>query len=178
MKRKNKKIIVLGLATFILITGTSVYASGAISSLFPTVSSEHQDKAKIVEERLTHSWNKGREIIQKSEQVKVSNRTDVNADQDLTNWTFVNSHNLKEDILSSFSKEEQSSFLEAFYSEERSKNLEIGDKMSALLISPDKSQILVYWEKANGSYVVIQLKTKITSSHTWYVDGVSILPAK
>ncbi|MDK8179606.1 hypothetical protein [Paenibacillus sp. UMB4589-SE434] len=89
MKRKNKMFIVLGLATFILITGTSAYASGAISSLFPTVSSEHQDKAKIVEERLTHSWNKGREIIQKSEKVKAfTNSKDVSTDQDVTTWTF------------------------------------------------------------------------------------------
>ncbi len=50
--------------------------------------------------------------------------------------------------------------------------------MSSLLISPDKSQALVYWEKANGSYVVIGMKTKITSSDTWYVDGVSIVPSK
>ncbi len=40
MKRKNKMFIILGLATFILITGTSAYASGALSSLFPTLSSE------------------------------------------------------------------------------------------------------------------------------------------
>ncbi|WP_028544339.1 hypothetical protein [Paenibacillus taiwanensis] len=175
MKRNNKKLIVIGLATFILITGTSVYASGALFSLFPTVSSEHQDEAKIVEERLTQSWNKGREIIQKSEKVKaLINSNDISTDQDVTTWTFLNLLNFEEELITSFSKKEQSSFLEAFYSEERRKNLEVGDKMSALLVSPDKSQALVYWEKANGSYVVIGMKTKITSSDTWYVDGVSI----
>ncbi|MDK8179605.1 hypothetical protein [Paenibacillus sp. UMB4589-SE434] len=96
----------------------------------------------------------------------------------LQHGRFLNLLNFEEELLSSFSKEEQSSFLEAFYSEERRENLDMGDKMSALLISPDKSQALIYWEKANGSYVVIKMKTKITSSHTWYVDGVSILPAK
>jgi len=51
----NKKFIVLGLATFILITGTSAYASGTFSSLFPNVSPEDQVMVKKVEDRLNQS---------------------------------------------------------------------------------------------------------------------------
>ncbi|MCE5173391.1 hypothetical protein LQV63_29550 [Paenibacillus profundus] len=48
----------------------------------------------------------------------------------------------------------------AFYSEERRRNLEVGDKMSALLISKDGMEAKQYWEIRNGSFVVIDLETK------------------
>ena len=77
-------------------------------------------------------------------------------------------------MISTFSMQKRSSFLEAYYSEERRANLDVGDYMSALLINPEKSHALVYCEKANGSYVVMDLKSK-RNSKSWYVDGVEIL---
>ncbi|MEI0736295.1 hypothetical protein VQ056_05870 [Paenibacillus sp. JTLBN-2024] len=77
-----------------------------------------------------------------------------------------------------FSAQERSSFLDAFYSEERKNNLDVGDYMPALLINPDKSHALVYWEKANGSYVVMDLKTKSNDSNSWYVNEVKIKAPK
>ncbi|MFD0618255.1 hypothetical protein ACFQZR_12345, partial [Paenibacillus sp. GCM10027629] len=146
------------------------------SSLFPDVSSEHQDSVKKVEDRLNQSWTKGKEVILKSEEAKsFANSTDISEDQDLTKWKFVNLLNLEEELLPSFSRQEQSSFLDVFYnSEEKRENLDVGDYMSALLISPDKSHALVYWEKANGSYVVLEMKTRSDDSNSWYVNGVKI----
>ncbi|MNJ61485.1 hypothetical protein D3C77_572760 [compost metagenome] len=46
--------------------------------------------------------------------------------------------------------------------------------MPALLMNPYKSHALVYWEKANGSYVIMELKTKNNDSTSWYVDNVKI----
>ncbi|WP_223068674.1 hypothetical protein [Paenibacillus caui] len=177
MKKMNKKITVLALATFILITGTSAYASGAVSFLSPkNINSENQAQVKKVEERLTQSWTRGREIILKNEGAKAfANSSDNNKDQDLLNWTLLDITKLHDELLSSFSKQEQSSFLEAFYGEDRKENLEVGDYMPALLISPDKKRALVYWEKANGSYVVLEMKTKSDDSNYWYVNGVKIL---
>ncbi|GIO66614.1 hypothetical protein NYE48_02195 [Paenibacillus sp. FSL M7-1455] len=181
MIKLNRKVILLTFVIFILITGTSVYASGVLSSLFPTIGSEHQDIAKSVQDRLTQSWNKGREIIletQRSEEGKASaTSSEISKDLDLSNWTFIDVTQLQ-DELSSFSAQERSSFLDAFYSEERKNNLDVGDYMPALLINPDKSHALVYWEKANGSYVVMDLKTKSNDSNSWYVNEVKIKAPK
>ncbi|HEY2491983.1 MAG TPA: hypothetical protein VGI33_03520 [Paenibacillus sp.] len=62
--------------------------------------------------------------------------------------------------------------MDAFYSDERKKNLEAGDLMPALLISPDQSEAKQFWQKKDGSYIVIDLKTKLDNGHNeWYVDG-------
>jgi len=173
MKKMNKKFIVLTLATFIMITGTSVYASGTISSLFTDISfSEHQEEAKKVEDLLNQSWSKGRELLTNNEGTTAF--ANIGGDQDLTKWTFIDITKLQEELLSSFSQEEQSSFLDAFYSKERIANLDVGDYMSALLVSPNKSEALAYWEKSNGSYVVLEMKTKNNDSTSWYVNGVKI----
>lgn len=92
-------------------------------------------------------------------------------DEDLSNWTFVDFNQL-DDKVASFSRDEGSSFLDAFYSKERRENLDVGDYMPALLLNPDETEGLVYWEKADGSYVVIDLKTKSDDSDSWYVNGV------
>jgi len=169
MKGMNKKFIILLISIFTLIAGTSVYANDTVSSLFPTISSEHQDDAKKVQDLLTQSWAKGKEKLQGSAEVKAFINSSKSKDQDLSNWTFIDATKLDK-LLSSFSKQEQSSFLDAFYSKERKENLEKGDYMSALLLSPDKSQALVYWEKANGTYVVLEMNTK--SGNSWYVSEV------
>lgn len=172
MRKMKSKFIILTVAILVLITGTSVYASNTISSLFPTISSEHQDRSKEVQNRLTESWTKGRDIILKSEGGKVF-ATNVK-DEDLSKWTLIDFTQLHEK-LSSFSNQERSSFLDAFYSEDRKNNLDVGDYMPAVLINPDESQALVYWEKANGLYAVMDLKTKSDDSDSWYVNGVKIV---
>ncbi|MGM1050587.1 MAG: hypothetical protein ACQEXX_31360 [Bacillota bacterium] len=66
--------------------------------------------------------------------------------------------------------------MEAFYSEERKRNLEVGDIMPALMISPDHSEAKQFWQKNDGSYIIINLKTqKLDNGHNeWYVDGNAI----
>ncbi|MDR0270833.1 hypothetical protein [Paenibacillus sp.] len=177
MRKMNRKLIILTSTILVLITGTSVYASDAFSSLFPNVSSEHQDEAKAVQDRLTQSWNKGREIILENEGGKeFAISSEISKEENLSNWTFIDFTKLP-DKVSSFSTKERSSFLEAFYGEERKNNLEVGDYVPALLMNPNNSQALVYWEKANGSYVVMDLKTKSDDSSSWYVNKVNIIEA-
>ncbi|WP_195574464.1 hypothetical protein [Paenibacillus sp. 1001270B_150601_E10] len=55
MKIMNKKFIVLGLAALILITGTTAYASGTFSSLFPNASAEQQEEVKKIEYKINQS---------------------------------------------------------------------------------------------------------------------------
>nr|WP_145164529.1 hypothetical protein [Paenibacillus terrae] len=170
MRKINRRFIILTLAVLVLITGTSVYAYDALPSHFQNVSPEQQAHAQAVQDRLTQSWTQGREIIQNSEGKVLATSS---KDDDLSKWTFIDSDQFY-DMLSTFSTQKRSSFLEAFYSEERRANLDVGDYMSALLINPEKSRALVYWEKANASYVVMDLKSK-RNSKSWYVDGVEIL---
>jgi len=170
MRKINRRFIILTFAVLVLITGTSVYASDVLPSLFPNVSPEDEALAQAVQDRLTQSWTQGREIIMSSE----GRSFGINSkDEDLSKWTFIDFAQFH-DMVSSFSMQKRSSFLEAYYSEERRANLDVGDYMSALLINPEKSRALVYWEKANGSYVVMDLKAKGNNSKSWYVDGVEI----
>lgn len=170
MRKINRRFIILTFAVLVLITGTSVYASDALPSLFPNVSPEDEALAQAVQDRLTQSWTQGREIILNSE----GRAFGINSkDEDLSKWTFIDFAQFY-DMISTFSMQKRSSFLEAYYSEERRANLDVGDYMSALLINPEKSRALVYWEKANGSYVVMDLKSKGNNSKSWYVDGVEI----
>lgn len=170
MRKINRRFIILTFAVFVLITGTSVYASGALPSLFPNVSPEDEALPQAVQDRLTQSWSQGREIILSSE----GRAFGINSkNEDLSKWTFIDFAQFY-DMISTFSMQKRSSFLEAYYSEERRANLEVGDYMSALLINPEKSRALVYWEKANGSYVVMDLKSKGNNSKSWYVDGVEV----
>ncbi|XOJ00887.1 hypothetical protein ACMX2M_03900 [Paenibacillus polymyxa] len=177
MKKINKKVITLGIASFMLVAGASAYASGTISELFPTVESEHQIQAKQVENRLNQSWAKGKEVLERSTNANTfalnSARGSVN--NDLSDWTFGDITNLDE-LLSSFSDQEKASFLEAFYGKERQENLEQGDYMSAVLLSPNKEQAIVYWEKANGNFITLDMKTK--SDNSWFVDEVKLQPAQ
>ncbi|WP_145141235.1 hypothetical protein [Paenibacillus sp. Y412MC10] len=169
MRKINRRSIILTFAVLVLITGTSVYASDVLPSLFPNVSPEDEALPQAVQDRLTQSWSQGREIILSSE----GRAFGINSkDEDLSKWTFIDFAQFY-DMISTFSMQKRSSFLEAYYSEERRANLDVGDYMSALLINPEKSRALVYWEKANGSYVVMDLKSK-RNSKSWYVDGVEI----
>ncbi|MDT0126312.1 hypothetical protein Q9R46_26950 [Paenibacillus sp. RRE4] len=66
--------------------------------------------------------------------------------------------------------------MDAFYSDERKKNLEVGDLMSVLLINPENTEAKQLWEKKDGSYIVINLKTRHHENgyNEWYVDGKAV----
>ncbi|AZS16809.1 hypothetical protein [Paenibacillus lutimineralis] len=127
------------------------------------LSSSRDSKKQILEEEMTEnklvqSWEKGREIISLN-------------NESFSEWTLMNTAQLHEK-LSNLSRQERSSFLNAFYSEERTSNLDVGDYMSAILISPNNSEALVYWEKSDSRYVVIHL---LNDDSNWYVDSTDII---
>src|SRR5262245_32537062 len=47
--------------------------------------------------------------------------------------------------------------IDAFYSDARKSALQVGDHMPALLINPAADQAIVFWERANGNIVYIDL---------------------
>lgn len=175
MMKFNKKSIIAIAIGLIALSGTSVYASGAFDNLFPEIEPQYQEQAQIVQNKLENSWETGSEKVI-AQSLKSKSFTLSKNEESIKDWILVDVIRLDEKLLSSFSEDEKSSFMDAFYSEERKKNLQVGDIMPALLISPDHSEAKQFWQKSDGSYIVINLKTKeLSSGHNeWYVDGNAI----
>lgn len=172
MITRNKKFTLITLLIILLTVGTSAYANDTIASLFSDINSENNSQIQEVEKRLNQSWDKGRKLIlQNRGNADLSINKKLENEEYLSNWEFMNIDTLNNE-LASFSIQERSSFLEALYSKERTENLHIGDYMPALLMNSAKSHAIVYWEKANGSYVFMELKTEKEDSNSWYVDNI------
>ncbi|MFC7680741.1 hypothetical protein [Paenibacillus sp. GCM10028914] len=165
MKMKNnKKSMIFAVLCLISISGTSIYAGGAHDYLFPEIEPQYQEQAQEVQNKLENSWDRGKEIILA--------KLRVSEGQIANDWRLVDVVRLNENLLNSFRDAEKSSFIDAFFSEERKKNLEVGDLMPALLINPDQTEAKQFWEKHDGSYIVINLKSKKKNGlREWLVDG-------
>lgn len=166
--KKRTAIITLGLA--FAISGSSVYASDSLTNIFSfnTESQEEQQYIKNVENKLVSSWNLGKETILHHSIKSVTMTTQ----QDLSEWNMISSIEIEDKLYSKFKSEEKSSFIDAFYGEERRANLEVGDYMPAILINSELTEAKQFWQKYDGSYIVINMKTKNSNgSKQWYVEG-------
>lgn len=168
----NKKVITFIAICIISLSGTSIYASGVFDNLFPDIEPQYQEEVQEVQNKLENSWITGKEKIL-TELKPVLRVAEGSSSND---WRLIDVVRLEENLLNSFSEAEKSSFMDAFYSEERKRNLEVGDLMPALLISPDQTEAKQFWEKHNGSYIVIDLKSKEveSSNREWFVDGSAL----
>jgi hypothetical protein len=128
-----------------------------------SVAPDEKAAVEIVQKKIQGIWENGKKVI-------ISE-----GKQPVENWEFFDIRELHSTIFSEFTDEESSSFLEALYSEERTKNLEVGDSMSAILMSPDKSRALVYWMKKDGSYIFMNLYSQedAKANKLWYSEGNS-----
>lgn len=179
MKKIINKIKILGVSilSLFLVSGTNLYASDSVSSLFPDVASESQADALALQNKLESSWNEGRSLIinEKAPTNSYNLHSTLSSNRisddktDLAEWSLVNIMDLNKDFLDSTSEKERSSFLKAFYSDERKANLEVGDFMSALLLSPDRSQAKVYWQKYDDSFFVMDLHKD--QDENWHITG-------
>ncbi|MDK8191383.1 hypothetical protein QP794_14935 [Paenibacillus sp. UMB7766-LJ446] len=77
-----------------------------------------------------------------------------------------------EDSLTTLSHKEQSSFIAAYYSNERRTMLEKGDIMPALLLHPNQTKAILFWEKHDGTYAIIMMDTRINENgkDEWYIS--------
>ncbi|MCY9517029.1 hypothetical protein [Paenibacillus apiarius] len=176
----NKKSIAIVIGVLLAVSGTSVYASATytdlfrtvtFSDLFPTESSEEQSEVQFIQDTLEKSWKKGLDQI-------ISQTNSSATTFTVDSYTVLNHLEATDDsFLSKLSTQEKSSFLAAYYSEERRKNLDVGDYMPALMLSKDGLEAKQYWEKKDGSIIVIDLKTKNEDGdNLWYVsDNAKIL---
>lgn len=160
--KPNKTIITVALACLVITcTGAIVYAKDSFNIYFPPVAAERVAAVEVVQKKLQKTWENGKnQIISEGK-------------EDVSDWNFMDVRTLNENFLSTLTDEEKSSFNAAFYSDERKENLEVGDFMSGLLISPDRTEAKVYWQKKDESYVFISLKTRINEEghKLWYADG-------
>ncbi len=56
--------------------------------------------------------------------------------------------------------------------EERRTNLKEGDTAKAILLSPNQQQAILFWQRANGNAIYLELKSKQGEDvgREWYVD--------
>lgn len=168
--KMNKKTAIIALGIALAISGTTVYASDSFANIFSykTDNLEEQQHIKNVENKLVFSWNLGREAILNQSITSGAFTTQ----QNLSQWKMVNSVEFEDKLLSKFKSKEKSSFIDAFYGEERKSNLEVGDYMPAILINPELTEAKQFWQKHDGSYIVINMKTtKANGKKQWYVEG-------
>ncbi|MGO4372646.1 hypothetical protein AB4Z21_18170 [Paenibacillus sp. MCAF20] len=158
--KPSKTITTLALAVFVITcTGAIVFAKDSFNKFSPSVPAEDAAHVAAVQKRLQKTWENGKnQIINEGK-------------EDVMDWTFTDMRTLPDTFIPTLSDEEKSSFLEAFG--EAKSNLDVGDSMPGLLFNPDSTEAKVYWQKKNGSYVSISLKTRINEEghKMWYVDG-------
>lgn len=104
-----------------------------------------------VNQMLHASWNRASEKIQLK-----------NPHLNLNSWQLIDSSDIDIDFTNNMTAEEASSFNAALFSEERIKNLEIGDLVPAILLNKSRNQALLFWEKGNGNILYVDIKSQVS----------------
>ncbi|MEN1988471.1 hypothetical protein [Paenibacillus hubeiensis] len=156
-----------------VIAGTLVYnhsTSGEASALEMTA--DQKEMELVLKQKLEKSWNAGKNKII-AHASDIPSFSELNSKQPLEDWAIMDMHN---DLFQQFSMKEQSAFLDAYYNDERAQHMQIGDWMPALLVNPDQTEVIEFWEKKDGTYMMIHLKTKKEGwgKKVWYVYGGAV----
>jgi len=167
------KTILAQIMVMTVIASTLVYnhsTSGEASS--PEMTAEQQEMELVLKQKLEKSWNTGKNKII-AHASDIPSLSDLNSKQPLEDWAIMDMNN---DLFQQLPKKEQSSFLDAYYNDERAQHMQIGDSMTALLVNSDQTEVIEFWEKKDGTYMMIHLKTKKEGwgKKVWYVDGGAV----
>ncbi|WP_405155490.1 hypothetical protein [Paenibacillus sp. FSL K6-0108] len=158
-------MITTGIAAILICSGSITETIRKDRFEASTESAHWENQPQELQEKLTKSWSGGIEAI----------RTSLNENsekENITEWKLFYS---LEDSLKSLPHQEHSSFIAAYYSNERRTMLENGDVMPALLLHPDHTKAILFWEKHGGTYAIITLELQINAnnksewdvSHSW-----------
>ncbi|WDQ34646.1 hypothetical protein PTQ21_10535 [Paenibacillus marchantiae] len=158
-------MITTGIAAILICSGAITETIRTDRFEASTESSLWENQPQELQEKLTKSWRGGIKAI----------RTTLNENsekENITEWKLFYS---LEDSLNTLSHKDHSSFIAAYYSNERRTMLENGDVMSALLLHPDHTKAILCWEKLDGTYAMITLESQINAnnkpewdvSHSW-----------
>ncbi|MEC0123537.1 hypothetical protein [Paenibacillus pabuli] len=155
-------MITTGLAAILICSGAITETIRTDRFEASTESSHWENQPQELQEKLSKSWRGGLDAI----------RNTLNEDgekENLTEWKLFYS---LEDALTALPHKEQSSFIAAYYSNERRTMLENGDIMPALLIHPDHTKAIQFWEKHDGTYAIMTLEPQINENNKpeWFVS--------
>lgn len=158
-------MITTGIAAILICSGAITETIRTDRFEASTESSRWENQPQELQEKLTKSWSGGIEAI----------RTTLNENSEKENITEWKPFYSLEDSLNTLPREEHSSFIAAYYSNERRTMLEKGDVMPALLLHPDHTKAILFWEKLDGTYAIITLELQINAnnksewdvSHSW-----------
>lgn len=163
------KTILAQIMVMTVIASTLVYNHSTSGEAY---SPEMTAEQSAVKQKLEKSWNAGKSKII-AHASDIPSLSELNSKQPLEDWAIMNLNN---DLFQQLPKKEQSSFLDAYYNDERAQHMQIGDSMTALLVNPDQTEVIEFWEKKDGTYMMIHLKTKKEGwgKKVWYVDGGAV----
>jgi len=88
-------------------------------------------------------------------------------------WKLISSGDIDLHFTNFLPSQEVATFNSVFYGDERKAALEIGDLFPGALISPNQDQVILLWEKGDGSTAYIQMdsKTDLDGNRTWDLNG-------
>ncbi|HBU83877.1 MAG TPA: hypothetical protein DEF35_19875 [Paenibacillus sp.] len=155
-------VITTGIAAILICSGAITETIRTDRFNASTDSSRWGNQPKELQEKLIKSWSGGIEAIRDT-------LDEHDEKENITEWKLFNS---LEDSLTTLPHKEQSSFIAAYYSNERRTMLEKGDIMPALLLHPDHTKAILFWEKHDETYAMIMMDTRINENgkDEWYVS--------
>ncbi|QLG42448.1 hypothetical protein HW560_32915 [Paenibacillus sp. E222] len=147
-------ILTTGIAAILICSGSITEMIRTDRSEASTESSRWENQPQELQEKLTKSWIRGIEAIR--------NTLNENSEENITEWKLFYS---LEDSLNTLPDKDHSSFIAAYYGNKRRTMLETGDIMPALLLHPDHTKAILFWEKHDGTYAIITLESQINASN-------------
>jgi len=158
--------------------GAVLLCSGAITETIrsdqlhpPRETLMWEDYSQDLRNKLTRSWSEGLEAIHK---VMGQGQDEDDDKEYLSKWKlYYDLEHAKHQI----PRKEHSSFIHVYYSEARRSLLENGDFMPALLLDPDHSKAIQFWEKHDGTYAIITMEKRLDDDGTrrWLESGAQII---
>ncbi|PAD29367.1 hypothetical protein [Paenibacillus sp. 7523-1] len=169
MNRLQAGLITTGIGAVLLCSGaiTETIRSDQLHS--PTETLMWENYSQDLRNKLTRSWSEGLEAIH-----KVMGEGEDEDKENLSKWKlYYDLEHAKHQI----PRKEHSSFIHVYYGEARRSLLENGDVMPALLLNPDHSKAIQFWEKHDGTYAIITMEKRLDEdgSRRWLESGAQII---
>lgn len=167
MNKLKAGLLTTGIGAVLLCSGaiTETIRSDQLHS--PTKSLMWQDYSQELRDKLTRSWSAGLEVIRKV----------MGEDEDKENLSEWKLYYDLEHAKHLIPRREHSSFSQVYYGDARRSLLENGDFMPALLLDPDHSKAIQFWEKHDGTYAIITMEKRLDEDgkRKWLETGAQII---
>ncbi|MGF9697417.1 hypothetical protein [Paenibacillus sp. MABNR03] len=167
MNRLQAGLVTTGIGAILLCSGaiTETIRSERLQS--STESSRWEDHSEELRNKLTRSWSGGLKAIHRV----------MGSDDDKENLNEWKLYYSLEHAIHQIPHKERSSFIDLYYSDTRRTLLENGDTLPALLLNPDHSKAIQFWEKHDGTYAIITMEKQLDQDgkRKWLESGTQIV---